>query len=183
MAERTELAVIIMGSEGDKEHPLAIKEELMRGFGIPALMRICSAHKEPERLQQILDEYNGFKRLVYIAVAGMSNGLGGTMETSTTHPVISSPPLNPKLRDPWEIMDIFSSIRNPSGVGSMFVLGAKQTALAVAKIFALDNPNITDKIEAYQAAASRKNEISDENILAEQSGLIAQLRLGSLVNG
>ena len=56
-AGRKGCAVILAGSPSDRPHVEKIAQAL-EDFGIPHEVRICSAHKEPERLMGILREYD-----------------------------------------------------------------------------------------------------------------------------
>ncbi|MFN3383793.1 MAG: AIR carboxylase family protein [Archaeoglobaceae archaeon] len=142
-------AVIIMGSKSDVGFGKEIAERL-KGFGIESDLRIASAHKTPEHVLNVLKEYeNG--EVVFITIAGRSNALSGFVDANTTKPVIASPP----IKDNW--FDIFSSIRMPSGVAPMLVLEAENTALAVAKIFALKDERVRRAVEEYQR--KKKEEI------------------------
>jgi phosphoribosylcarboxyaminoimidazole (NCAIR) mutase len=49
--------------------------------------------------------------MVSVAVAGMSNALGGVLSANLKFPVINCPPFKDKLS---MMTDIYSSIRNPS---------------------------------------------------------------------
>lgn len=166
-----ELAVLIMGSKSDRPHVQIIVNELKGKFGIASIMRIASAHKNTEYLLQILGQYNPRRRLVYGAIADGSNALGAVMETHTYHPVISAPPLEGS--DAW--LNIYSSINNPSGVGSLFSMKPKLAALAIAKIFANDNPEIAIRVAAYQEKTFGQNERDDQELLAEQWEVTSQL--------
>lgn len=50
--------VIIMGSAADKAHCEEIEAGL-RLFGVPCVMRVCSAHKSTDKALQILAQYEG----------------------------------------------------------------------------------------------------------------------------
>merc|ERR1719391_508714 len=50
-------AVIAAGSDSDMPHLQSIQKELSK-FKIPSQIRICSAHKQPARLEALLGEYN-----------------------------------------------------------------------------------------------------------------------------
>ena len=82
-------------------------------------------------------------QLVFIAVAGRSNALGGFIDANCSFPVINSPPKG-------ESQTIFSSLEMPSGVASTTVLYPESAALAAVKIFALSNPELQQKLLEYQ---------------------------------
>ena len=137
-----QLVVIIMGSESDRPHVDKIVETLNH-FGVGHIMRVASAHKTPEHTLAILEEYKNTGDVVFIAVAGRSNALGGFIDGNTTFPVINAPP-------PGEPHTIFSSLEMPSGIGASTVLYPEAAALLAVKIFALSNHQLTAKYEAFQ---------------------------------
>lgn len=136
-----QLAVIIMGSERDRPHAGKIIETL-NYFGVSHTLRVASAHKTPEHALAILKEYKD-GQIIFIAVAGRSNALGGFIDGNTTFPVINAPPLA-------EPQTIFSSLEMPSGIGAATVLYPEAAALHAVKILALSNHQLTVKYKAYQ---------------------------------
>ncbi|MEM2727185.1 MAG: 5-(carboxyamino)imidazole ribonucleotide mutase [Archaeoglobaceae archaeon] len=144
-------AVVLMGSKSDLDYAKEIAQKL-KLFGIESELRVASAHKTPEHVLEILKKYEK-EDVVFITVAGRSNALSGFVDANTTKPVIASPPYS----DRFAGADIFSSIRMPSGVAPMLVLEAENTALAVAKIFAIKNEAVKRLVEEYQR--KKKEEI------------------------
>ena len=85
---------------------------------------------------ELIDKYNHFKtrktrKIVFVAVAGMSNALGGMLAANTEFPVISCPPITDKMT---LFMDIWSSLRNPSNVPAAVVLSPTNVALFAKRI-------------------------------------------------
>jgi len=139
------LAVIVMGSRSDLDHARQIQQVLAE-FGIRSELRVASAHKSAEYLLRLLAEYESRGHpLVYIAVAGRSNALGGLMDAHTACPVINCPPCSDKFGG----VDIFSSLRMPGGVACLTVLEPRAAALATAKILALHDPALAQRIRDY----------------------------------
>jgi len=142
------LVVIIMGSKSDLAHARRIQTALSE-FGLPSELRVASAHKSVRHLLRLLSEYESLERpLVYIAVAGRSNALGGLMDAQTIRPVINCPPYSDKFGG----ADIFSSLRMPGGVACLTVLEPQAAALAAAKILALCDPALAQRVRSYQKA-------------------------------
>lgn len=140
------LAVILMGSPSDQPHVEKILQALDR-MGIEAERRISSAHKTPQHLLQLLSDYEQDPRpKVYITVAGRSNALSGMVDSSVRAPVIACPPPSTS----FESVDIFSSLRMPSGVAPMVVLDPENAALAAAKILGLVSGGISQKVVQMQ---------------------------------
>ena len=150
--------VIIMGSARDEEfiRPTCLALEK---FGLPYELRVSSAHKTPQKLLEMLNEYESSgDRIVYITVAGRSNALSGLVDANTRYPVLASPPQSEKFGG----VDIYSSLRMPSGVSPLVVLEPENAALAAAKILALSNPKILEKVLSYQQSLKGKIELDDE---------------------
>ena len=148
-------AVILMGSERDLEFCREVAKHL-KTLGVNYEFRIASAHKTPEKVLAILREYEK-ERVVYVTVAGRSNALSAFVDANTTKPVIACPPYSEKYGG----ADVFSSLRVPSGIGSLVTIEPEGAAIAVAKIFALDDRELETHVKAYQS--DKKNEIEKAN--------------------
>jgi 5-(carboxyamino)imidazole ribonucleotide mutase len=149
--------IIIMGSERDLEFAKEIAKHL-KSFGLNFVFRVASAHKTPEKVLEILKEHEG-EKVVYITVAGRSNALSAFVDANTTKPVIACPPYSDKFAG----VDIFSSLRVPSGVGSVVTIEPEGAAIAAAKIFALEDKRLEERIKAYQKARKEETEKADES--------------------
>ena len=125
--------IILMGSERDLEFSQEIAKTL-KVLDVKFSFRVASAHKTPEKTLKILNE-NKNDKVVYITVAGRSNALSAFVDASTTKPVIACPPYS----DRFGGVDIYSSLRVPSGIGSLTTIEPEGAALAAAKIFAIED--------------------------------------------
>lgn len=137
--------IILMGSERDLEFSQEIAKTL-KVLNVKFSFRVASAHKTPEKTLKILNE-NKNDKVVYITVAGRSNALSAFVDASTTRPVIACPPYS----DRFGGVDIYSSLRVPSGVGSLTTIEPEGAALAAAKIFAIEDTVTQKQVEKYQA--------------------------------
>ncbi len=149
-------AVILMGSKSDLEFSNRIAK-VLEEFGVGYVMRIASAHKTPEKVLEILREYDD---AVFITVAGRSNALSGFVDANTVNPVIACPPYSSKFSG----MDILSSLRMPSGVAPLVVLEPENAALAAVKILAMKDRSLREKIRDYQEKKRREILEADEEI-------------------
>jgi 5-(carboxyamino)imidazole ribonucleotide mutase len=139
--------IILLGSKSDMEHRAAIARGLDR-FGVTHETRIASAHKVTRYLLDLLDSYAADGRThVYVTVAGRSNALSGVVDANSRHPVIACPPYGERFGG----MDLLSSVRMPGGVAPMLVLEPEAAALAAAKILAVADPALSERISAWQA--------------------------------
>src|SRR6266705_5974680 len=137
--------IIIMGSKADPTHAQAVTKTL-NTLEIGYEMRVCSAHKSTQRLLEILQEYEQTGPLVYITIAGRSNALSAVVDANTCYPVIACPPYS----DRFGGMDILSSLRLPSGIASPTILEAEGAALLAAKILALSDAQLSQRVVSYQ---------------------------------
>ena len=151
--------VIIMGSRSDLEWSKRIAETLDK-LGVESALRVASAHKIPLKCYELIKEYER-ENVVFITVAGRSNALSGFTDAQTFCPVIACPPYSDKFAG----VDIFSSLRMPSGVCPMVVLEPEQAALAAAKILALSDEGLQQKIKKYQEEKRREIERDDKEVM------------------
>lgn len=76
-----------MGSLSDKEHCHKIRTSCQE-LGLNVDIRVSSAHKTTEETLEIVSGYESLNiKLVFIAVAGRSNGLGPVISGNTDYPV------------------------------------------------------------------------------------------------
>ena len=151
-------AVIIMGSKSDLEWCKKIKENLSK-LGVASILRVASAHKVPIKCYEIIKEYEK-EKVVFITIAGRSNALSGFADAQTWCPVIACPPYSDKFAG----SDIYSSLRMPSSVAPMTVLEPANAALAAAKILAMSDDIVRDRIKAYQKEARETLEKDDKDL-------------------
>lgn len=137
------LVVILMGSQSDLEFCKKIQHHCTE-YGLNTELRITSAHKSTEQTIKILRYYDSLPlKVVYICVAGRSNGLGPVVSGNTTVPVINCPPnVNEK--------DIWSSLNVPSGLGCGTVVYPETAALNAAQIIGLNNYIVWSKLRVKQ---------------------------------
>lgn len=137
--------IIIMGSKADLAHAQAAAKTL-KILEISYQMRVCSAHKATQRLLEILREYEPTGPLVYITIAGRSNALSAVIDANTRYPVIACPPYS----DRFGGMDVLSSLRLPSGIASPTILEPEGAALLAAKMLALSEPQLSQRLSDYK---------------------------------
>ena len=150
--------VILMGSERDLEFCREIAKHL-KVFGLEYEFRVASAHKTPEKVLEILKDFEQ-QKVIYITVAGRSNAISAFVDSHTTRPVIACPPYSEKFGG----ADVYSSLRVPSGVGSLVTIEPEGAAVAVAKIFAVEDRALEKKVLAYQNAKKKDIEKADESV-------------------
>ena len=147
-----------MGSKGDLDFSKQIGEHL-QNLGVEYEYRIASAHKTPQKVLEILKEYEN-EKIVYVTVAGRSNALSAFVDANTTKPVIACPPYSEKFGG----ADIYSSLRAPSGIGCTVVLEPEGAAIAAAKILGLEDKALATRISEYQERKKEEIDIADKSI-------------------
>lgn len=140
------LVVVLMGSATDVDHCKKIAK-YCQDLGLNVELRVCSAHKSTQDTLNIVHEYESVhNNLVFIAVAGRSNGLGPVLSGNTAYPVINCPPVNASNVN----TDVWSSLNVPSGLGCGTVLYPESAALNAAQTLGLSNYIIWSKLRVRQ---------------------------------
>jgi 5-(carboxyamino)imidazole ribonucleotide mutase len=151
-------AVIIMGSERDLDFSRGIAKYL-KLLGIAYEFRVASAHKTPENVLEVIKEFEA-EKVVYVTVAGRSNALSAFVDGNSSKPVIACPPYS----ETYSGMDIFSSLRVPSGIGSVVTIEPEGAAIAVAKILGLEDNTLEENVKEYQASKKKELEKANESV-------------------
>ena len=140
------LVPIIMGSQVDEAHARKIAGYLEE-FDIKTELYVASAHKVPEMVLDIVNDFNkSGDDLVYITIAGRSNGLSGVVAANAIHPVIACPPF--KDKDDYTV-NVHSSTMYPSDTPSMLVVDPQNAAQAAIRILALTNDKLRKKVAKH----------------------------------
>lgn len=150
--------VILMGSERDLEFCREIGKHA-KSLGLEYEFRVASAHKTPERVLNVLKEFEK-EKVVYVTVAGRSNALSAFVDANSIRPVIACPPYSEKFGG----ADIYSSLRVPSGVGSVLTIEPEGAAIAAAKIFAIEDKELAKMVREYQQLKKSEIEKADESV-------------------
>lgn len=125
---------IVMGSPSDLAHCEKIKSHLEK-YDVYVDMRVCSAHKNGERILELAEVYNNsIEPGAVIAVAGRSNGLGGALAANLAIPMLNCPPFSGKD----DIMiNVYSSLMMPSKTPASTVIDVSSAALAALRSLGL----------------------------------------------
>jgi phosphoribosylaminoimidazole carboxylase/phosphoribosylaminoimidazole-succinocarboxamide synthase len=140
------LIVILMGSPSDKEYCKNI-EKYCQQLGLNTELRVTSAHKGTEETIKIVRYYESLSvKVLFIAVAGRSNGLGPVISGNSPMPVINCPPLKADNVD----RDVWSSLNVPSGPECSTVVYPEVAAMNAANIVALFDYIVWSKLKVKQ---------------------------------
>jgi len=150
---------IVMGSPADKEHCEKIRQQF-EGYDIFTQLRVTSAHKNGEAIAGMAEIWNNsLEPGVIIAVAGLSNGLGGALAANVNVPVISCPP----YKDYAELaMNLNSSVIMPSGTPNLTVVRPDNAAQAALR--ALNLPRLRERLNQDIKATKAKLKAADEEL-------------------
>jgi 5-(carboxyamino)imidazole ribonucleotide mutase len=151
-------AIVIMGSERDLDFSREIAKYL-KLLGVSYEFRVASAHKTPEKVLEIVKEFEN-EKVVYVTVAGRSNALSAFIDGNSSSPVIACPPYSEKFGG----ADIYSSLRVPSGIGTVVTIEPEGAAIAAAKVLALQDAEIEGSIKNYQEGKRKEIERSNESV-------------------
>ena len=130
---------IIMGSTSDLEVMTPAMKTLDE-FGIEYEKRVISAHRTPDLMCEYAKSARSRGIGVIIAGAGGAAHVAGVVAGMTTVPVIGVP------------IPLLSIVQMPGGipVATMAINGAKNAALLAVEIFALADPALQSRLEAYR---------------------------------
>lgn len=151
-------AIIVMGSDRDLDFSREIAKYL-KLLGVIYEFRVASAHKTPLTVLEVLKEFEA-EKVIYITVAGRSNALSAFVDGNTTKPVIACPPYGEKYAG----VDIYSSLRVPSGIGNVVTIEPEGAAIATAKILALEDSEILSNVKNYQDSKRKDLDRANESV-------------------
>jgi 5-(carboxyamino)imidazole ribonucleotide mutase len=152
MSAKSAPIAIIMGSRSDWPILRHAAETLDR-LGIAYEAKVVSAHRTPERMYAFAKgaKAAGFK--VIIAAAGGAAHLPGMTASLTELPVLGVPIETKALKGMDSLLSI---VQMPAGipVGTLAIgeAGAKNAGLMAAKILALSDEGVAQRLAAYTAS-------------------------------
>ncbi len=145
---------VIMGSASDWD-VMSPACTTLEEFGIEYEKRVLSAHRNPGPLAEYVSKAkeNGFD--IIIAGAGGAAHLPGVIAALTTLPVIGVPVKSKALNG---LDSLLSIVQMPSGipVATMAIDGAKNAALYAVAILALQNAELSAKLDGFRRQQSEK---------------------------
>lgn len=144
--------MIIMGSESD-ESIMKDSAKWLDWFGIPNEMIVASAHRNPDKVRDLMVNAQGNGFGVVIAAAGMAAALPGVCAAYTPLPVLGVP-LTSEIGMPGGIDALYSIVQMPPGlpVGTLAIgkAGARNAAVLAARILALADNTLAAKLKEFQ---------------------------------
>merc|ERR1719162_2253476 len=148
------MVVIAAGSDSDMPHLESLAKELSK-FKIESEIRICSAHKQPARLQSLIEEYSkSTEPTMLVGCAGGTDALSGTASYLSRFPVVSCPP------------DGMNStcFTNPPGSSNAFIVKPANIGKFAAQVFTRHSKDIAEALDANITEKITKLEKADAKL-------------------
>lgn len=126
--------VIMAGSDSDMPHLDKIQSNLNK-YGLASHIRICSAHKQPTKLEEALNYYNrSMEPILIVGCAGGTDALSGTASFHSVFPVVSCPPDGMNE----------TCLKNPPGSSNAFCVRPDNVAKFACQAFSHVNPKFKE---------------------------------------
>ncbi len=151
--------LIVLGSKKDAEVGKKAGSFLDQ-FGVEYEMVVASAHRTPDLLRDLIRNTTA---KLFIAIAGLSAALPGTIAAHTTRPVIGVP-VSGKLN----LDAILSVSQMPPGVpvAAVGLDGGENAAILAVEILALADERLVEKLKEHREAL-KKWVLEDSRTLSE----------------
>lgn len=142
--------LILLGSKSDL--PIAEKAtKVLKDLGIPHEVRVASAHRTPQHLEELV-RTKGAK--VFIGIAGVAAALPGVIAAMTTRPVIGVP-----VGGAVPFDSLLSIVQMPGGVpvGTFAIgpAGAVNAGLMAASIVGATHPEVREALRKWRERRTR----------------------------
>ena len=163
------LVGILMGSDSDLP-TMQDAVKLLQDFGVPLEVRICSAHRTPDRLARYARQVERRGLRVLIAGAGGAAHLAGVLAAHVTVPVIGVP----MEAGPLHGLDaLLSTVQMPGGIPVATVAigraGARNAALLAVQILALSDRRLQRRLRDYRARMATEVAAKDQKVQSEHA--------------
>ena len=161
---QTPIVAVLMGSESD----LPVVEsavDVLEQFGVPFELRVLSAHRTPQAVEEFARGAESRGLQVLIAAASGAAHLAGVLASLTTLPVIGVPIPTERMGG----MDsLLSVVQMPGGVPvacmGLGPSGARNAALLAIQILATSDPALRGPLRAHKADLARNVEEQDQSV-------------------
>jgi 5-(carboxyamino)imidazole ribonucleotide mutase len=146
--------VVVMGSRSDWE-TMEHAVETLRKLEIPHEVRVLSAHRTPDALEEYIADAEARGASVYVAAAGGAAHLAGVVASKTLRPVLGVP-MGTQLGG---LDSLLSTVQMPAGipVGTLAIgrAGAVNAALLAAAILARSDDALETRLREFRAEQAR----------------------------
>ena len=151
---------IILGSKSDM--PVAEKAiTILRKFGIGFDIAVASAHRTPARVEELV---KGSDADVFIAIAGLSAALPGSIAAFTVKPVIGVP-----VSGTLSLDALLSVVQLPPGipVAAVGLDRGDNAAILAAEILAVTDEGVRKALLDYRQEQADKVIADSEQVVAD----------------
>lgn len=163
--------MIFMGSASDREKVLPCAE-LLESLSVSWQISVCSAHRSPERVIELVEKAEKENVKVFICAAGMAAHLAGAIAARTIRPVIGIPLSGSALNG---LDALLSTVQMPAGypVATLALdkAGALNAAWLAAEIIAIGRPGLSNTIIKKRGEMLQKILAASDNIEKEAEKL------------
>jgi 5-(carboxyamino)imidazole ribonucleotide mutase len=146
---------VIMGSASDWE-TMQHAPETLRTLEIPYEVRVLSAHRTPDALEQYVSDVEARGCQVIVAAAGGAAHLAGVVASKTLLPVLGVP-MGTQLGG---LDSLLSTVQMPAGVpvGTLAIgrAGAVNAALLAAAILARSDEALAGRLRRFREEQTEK---------------------------
>ena len=151
---------IILGSKSDM--PVAEKAiTILRKFNIEFDITVASAHRTPARVEELVKNSQSD---VFIAIAGLSAALPGSVAALTVKPVIGVP-----VSGALNLDSILSIVQLPPGipVAAVGLDRGDNAAILAAEILAVSDASVREALLNYRQEQAAKVIADSEKVVAD----------------
>ncbi|MFP6751900.1 MAG: 5-(carboxyamino)imidazole ribonucleotide mutase [Pirellulaceae bacterium] len=155
---------IVMGSDSDWPK-ISKAADALDEFGVSYEVRVMSAHRTPHVVSEYATTAIERGLQVIIAAAGGAAHLAGVVAAHTLRPVIGVPMDNPPLGG---LDALLSTVQMPGGIPVASVAvgggGPQNAALLAARILALADEALAEKLEVFRVTMAEKVAAKDARL-------------------
>ena len=154
------VVTLVMGSASDL--PIVEScENILRELSIPFATRVCSAHRTPDDLKQLIEQ--SVSTQIFIGFAGRAAHLSGVLAAHTHKPVIGVPVASGKLLG---FDALLSTVQMPPGVpvATVDVDGGANAGMLAARILSLSDKDLEDRLVKKISKGAEKVRASDKEV-------------------
>ncbi len=148
------LVAVVMGSKSDWETMEHAVETLAK-LEIPHEVRVLSAHRTPDALEEFIADVEKRGAQVFVAAAGGAAHLAGVVASKTLRPVLGVP-MGTALGG---LDSLLSTVQMPAGipVGTVAIgrAGAVNAALLAAAILARSDEALENRLAVFREEQTR----------------------------
>ncbi len=166
---KTPKVSIVMGSDSDMP-VLETCLSTLKKFGVEVEVRVCSAHRTPDKAAAFARGAEADGVDVIIAAAGKAAHLPGVLAAFTVLPVIGLPIQSSTLDG---LDSLLSIVQMPSGVpvATVAINGSENAALLAVQMMGGTYPELRLRMHAYKREMAEAVETKDRNLQEKWKGM------------